>query len=111
MIYPDDALKSKIEGVVKAGYDVDVFGKVSKATIIKGIGYGCDEEALRLINLLRFPKHKYPGRHIVFHQILNIRFQIFPAKAPVEQQIVYLLKQEDPDHNEPRKITYSITIN
>ena len=118
--YPEEALNNKLEGVVKVGYDVDVFGKVSNVHIIKGIGYGCDEEAIRLVKLLSFPRHKYPGMHVVFHQIININFRIVPSisKPQSQQQIVYTLQPStelnkknnnaEKDKIPSQKISYSI---
>ncbi len=50
--YPREALDAKIEGVVIASFIVEKDGKISKPTIISGIGYGCDEEVIRLINMM-----------------------------------------------------------
>lgn len=48
--YPKDALERKIQGKVFVTFVVDEAGKVVEAKILKGIGYGCDEEALDMIN-------------------------------------------------------------
>jgi protein TonB len=50
--YPGKALEEGIEGQVFVCFIVDENGKVTKPEIIKGIGYGCDEEALRVIRNL-----------------------------------------------------------
>lgn len=50
--YPREALEKGIEGVVFAEYYVDNLGQVGDIYIKHGIGYGCDEEAERLIRLL-----------------------------------------------------------
>jgi protein TonB len=89
--YPEEALSNKIEGTVAVEYDVDVFGKVIASRIKHGIGYGCDEEALRLVNMLQYPGRKYKGMHVVFHMNINIHFRIHTASKPSQpqQQIVY----------------------
>ncbi|MFI5220357.1 MAG: energy transducer TonB [Bacteroidia bacterium] len=48
--YPDFARENGIEGRVYVKFMVDKEGKIRNAEILKGIGYGCDEEALRVIN-------------------------------------------------------------
>lgn len=48
--YPKDALERKIQGKVYVTFVVDEAGKVVDAKILKGIGYGCDEEALDMVN-------------------------------------------------------------
>lgn len=50
--YPRDAIEKKIEGIVIASFIVEKDGKVSKPTIVKGLGAGCDEEVLRLIGMM-----------------------------------------------------------
>ena len=59
--YPKAALEKGIEGVVFLHYDVDDNGKVSNIIIEKGVGYGCDEEAIRLVGLIKYPKIKNRG--------------------------------------------------
>jgi TonB family protein len=90
-IYPEEALQNKIEGTVSVEYDVNVFGNVISTKVKHGIGYGCDEEACRLASLLKYPKHKYQGLHVVFHMKINIHFRLHQASKPVpkEQSIVY----------------------
>jgi protein TonB len=96
--YPEEALKQKAEGSVKIAYDVNVFGEVSHAVIKGGIGHGCDEEALRLVKMLRFEKKKYRGLHVIFHNTILIHFYL-PGKVvkKEEQQqlnIVYHYKEK-----------------
>lgn len=49
MQYPRQALEKKIEGVVVVEFTVGTSGNLSDYKIIRSLGYGCDEEALRLI--------------------------------------------------------------
>ncbi len=92
--YPEEALKQKVEGTVHVDYDVDVFGKVLTAKVRHGLGHGCDEEALRIVRMLKFQKRKYPGQHVVFHQKIQIHFRLHSASKPVEnaQTINYSYK-------------------
>ncbi|MEO5571196.1 MAG: energy transducer TonB [Bacteroidia bacterium] len=48
--YPAVALNIEIEGKVYMKFMVDKDGKVRNPELVKGIGYGCDEEAMRVIN-------------------------------------------------------------
>ena len=52
IIYPDSALKYEIQGKVIVGFAIDTDGSVVDIKILKGIGYCCDEEALRVVNLM-----------------------------------------------------------
>lgn len=57
--YPKDAMESGIEGRVFVKIIVEPNGSISNAKIIRGLGYGCDEEAIRVIESM--PNWK-PGR-------------------------------------------------
>jgi TonB family protein len=47
--YPKAALQSKIEGVVYVVFIVEKNGRTSNVQVVRGIGAGCDEEAIRLV--------------------------------------------------------------
>jgi TonB family protein len=49
---PAKAKENKISGRVFATFLVTKEGKIKNASIIRGLGYGCDEELLRVINLM-----------------------------------------------------------
>jgi protein TonB len=57
--YPDAARENGIEGRVIIKFVVNEDGSVSNAMVERGIGGGCDEEALRIIRSM--PKWK-PGK-------------------------------------------------
>lgn len=48
--YPSEARDRSIEGVVIVRFVVNPDGSLTDFQVVKGIGYGCDEEALRLIS-------------------------------------------------------------
>lgn len=50
--YPKDAKEQGLQGQVVISFVIEENGEVSSAKIIKGIGGGCDEEALRVIELM-----------------------------------------------------------
>lgn len=47
--YPIPAIEAHIQGVVYVSFVVNEHGKVTNVELLKGIGGGCDEEALRVI--------------------------------------------------------------
>ena len=51
MKYPQQARKLGVEGRVFMEFLVDENGKLSDFKVIRGIGAGCDEEAMRVISL------------------------------------------------------------
>lgn len=59
IVYPENAKKSGIKGKVFVGFVVEKDGSVSNVEILKGVGSGLDEEAVRVIKLM--PKWQ-PGK-------------------------------------------------
>jgi protein TonB len=57
--YPVQARENNIEGTVYISFMIDNNGKIRDATLLRGLGGGCDEEALRVVKLM--PDWK-PGR-------------------------------------------------
>jgi protein TonB len=49
LVYPEKALKMNIQGRVYISFVVEKDGSLTNLEILKGIGYGCDEEVLRLV--------------------------------------------------------------
>jgi TonB family protein len=47
--YPEEARKHNIQGNVRVEFTVMPDGKLAGFMIKRGLGYGCDEEALRLV--------------------------------------------------------------
>lgn len=50
--YPSEAISNKIEGRVYLRFVVEADGSISNPIIVRGIGYGCDQEAIRLAQLM-----------------------------------------------------------
>lgn len=57
--YPQVAKESGISGTVYVSFVVDSKGKVTDVKVLRGIGGGCDEEAIRVIRLM---PHWHPGK-------------------------------------------------
>lgn len=47
--YPEQALENNIEGRVTIQFTIDANGKIGEFNVLKSLGYGCDEEVVRLI--------------------------------------------------------------
>lgn len=75
IIYPDLAKQIGHEGTVYVSFVVSEQGYVQDAKVMKGIGYGCDEEVLRVVN--KMPKWKKGGKN-AGHPV-KVRFNI-PVK-------------------------------
>jgi TonB family protein len=47
--YPSPAVKNNVEGTVEIAFTVEPNGKLDEFVILKGLGYGCDEEVIKAI--------------------------------------------------------------
>ena len=56
--YPQKAIDAGAYGRVFVGFVIEPDGSVSNVTLLRGIGFGCDEEAMRVVKMM--PKWK-PG--------------------------------------------------
>lgn len=97
MVYPADALQDKLEGTVHLRYSIDRQGKPFDVKVISGISSSCNEEARRLVQLLRFKMPKNRAGKIIFHKTLQIHFKL-PKK------------EVKPQKTEERQVEYSYTM-
>jgi protein TonB len=108
MQYPEEALKNKVAGSVSVNYDVDVFGNVSDVKVKHGIGYGCDEEAVRLVKMLHYEKKKYQGLRVTFHKNIIIHFRL-PGAVPQQGLVInYQYTESTPSPSAGGNISYTI---
>jgi protein TonB len=59
IVYPQQATENGIQGTVYVSFVVDSKGNVTDVKLLRGIGGGCDEEALRVVKMM--PKW-HPGK-------------------------------------------------
>ena len=50
--YPKEAMEKGISGRVLVGFIVEKDGSISETEVVKGIGGGCDEEAVRVVKAM-----------------------------------------------------------
>jgi len=75
--YPSQARRMGIEGKVFVQFIVDKDGTVRDVQAVKGIGAGCDEEAVRVIkNSPKWKAGKQRGRPVKVRMILPITFKL-----------------------------------
>jgi len=124
--YPAEAVQAKIEGSVYLEYDIDYRGNVVETRVIQGLGHGCDEEAARVVKMLKFAVGRNRGMRVLFHQKAHIRFKLpqptkqaaKPPQQPVQQvQYNYVTTPAQPaqpagEHakQQPTTTTYSYSI-
>jgi TonB family protein len=73
--YPEAAKAKNISGDVFVSFVVDEAGRLLDAEVVKGVGYGLNEEALRLVRLMPWwtPAH-LAGKPVRVPATLRIRF-------------------------------------
>lgn len=73
--YPESAKKKKVEGKVFVEFVVERDGRVTRPRVLAGLGYGCDEEAIRLITgYARWTPGKMYGRPQRQLYVLPVQF-------------------------------------
>ena len=74
--YPDFARKAGIEGRVTVEYVVNEQGQVEDPKVLRGLGGGLDEEALRVIKLMKFEPGKQRGRPVKVRVATAVNFRL-----------------------------------
>lgn len=73
--YPAIARENGITGTVYVTFEIDQNGKVKDAKILRGIGGGCDEEALRVVmSMPAWKPGKQRGKPVRVQYNLPVRF-------------------------------------
>jgi protein TonB len=75
--YPEMANSAGISGVVYVTFVVDKDGKIKDVKVLRGIGGGCDEEAVRVVkNMPAWKPGKQRGKSVTVQYNLPIRFTL-----------------------------------
>lgn len=77
LVYPEAARREQIEGRVYVRFVVDSTGQVQRPELKKGLGSGCDDEALRVVKLLpRFTPGRQDGRAVATYFTVPVAFKL-----------------------------------
>ena len=74
--YPEIAKKAGVEGTVFLQFIVDEEGNVVDPVVMRGIGAGCDEEALEAIRTAKFKAGRQRGKPVKVKFSLPVRFRL-----------------------------------
>ena len=75
--YPKEAIEKEISGRVLVGFIVEKDGSISETEIVKGIGGGCDEEAVRVVKAMpKWKPGKQDGKPVRVHFMLPLTFKL-----------------------------------
>lgn len=106
--YPAEARSMGIEGTVIVVFVVNADGSISDVEILRGIGGGADEEAIRVIeNAPNWEPGKQRDRVINTRMRLPIRFKLGGEDKPVSMKKENVYNSEVYDLNELVVVAYS----
>jgi len=74
--YPDQARRQGVQGRVYVKVTINKDGSVRNAEVVRGIGAGADEEALRVVKNVEFVPAKYNGNPVPARTTLFIPFRL-----------------------------------
>ncbi|MCI4668691.1 MAG: energy transducer TonB [Bacteroidia bacterium] len=74
--YPADALRNKVEGKVFVRFIIQPDGTLTDVKVMKGIGYGCNEEAIRVVRMMpAWIPGEIAGRKVPVFSSLAVNFK------------------------------------
>ena len=86
--YPEEAKDKNIEGRVFVGFVIEKDGSVSNVKVLRGIGGGCDEEAIRVVKSMpNWTPGKQKGEpvRVSFQMPFMFKLTDGPSKQPVKE--------------------------
>ena len=104
LVYPKAAVENNIEVVVHIKCEISDRGKVLRAESIHKLGYGLDEEAVRLCLLLIFENTTERGLKIKHTKTIRIPF-VLPKQNTLQ------INYQTTPAKEEKKASYNYTIN
>lgn len=77
ILYPQAAKENRTRGKVIISFIVEKDGSISDIRIIRSLGFGCDEEAVRVIKLMpKWKPAKQREKNVRYQYILPVRFNL-----------------------------------
>ena len=77
--YPEFALGQRVAGDVVVGCVVGEAGDVVGVTLVRGIGAGCDEEAMRVVKNLQFRPGRQNEQAVRVYITVEVHFELLPT--------------------------------
>jgi periplasmic protein TonB len=74
--YPRKAQFNSTQGKVFVEFVINPYGEVVNPKIIKGIGNGCDEEAIRVLTQTKWEPGKQRGRPVNVKMVMPVTFKL-----------------------------------
>jgi TonB family protein len=75
--YPEEAMKKNVTGTVYVSFIVEADGSVTTVRVLRGIGSGCDDEALRVVSMMpKWNPGEEKGKKVAVQYNLPIKFAL-----------------------------------
>lgn len=79
--YPEPAKKDNVQGKVMVSFNIMKDGSVNDVKVMRGIGSGCDEEAIRVVKgMPKWKPGQNKGKNVNVHMVLPIQFKLDGGK-------------------------------
>ena len=111
LVYPKEALEKRIQGIVYLKAEITDNGEVLNVFVEKGVGAGCDEEAIRLIKNVRYTSVKNRGKRVKTKKKFRIQFKLPPAKSSKSVNFELVGKKNTEPTKQSASKVYSYSIN
>ncbi len=76
LVYPPAALRQEISGTVELFFVVERSGRSSNIKVLRSVGGGCNEEAIRLLQMMRWHPGILDGKAVRTEMTLSITFNL-----------------------------------
>ena len=109
LVYPKEALEKQVQGIVYLNAEINDNGEIINVLVEKGVGAGCDEEAIRLIKSVRYTSVRNRGKRVKTKKKIRIQFKLPPRKT-INFEVVSKQNTEDLKQMSPKVYSYSIKL-
>ena len=75
-LYSDEARRRSVEGIVSIGVSVDLAGRLIRASVVKGLGFGLDQNALVAVRQWRFSAGTADGTPMAMDAEIDVEFSL-----------------------------------
>ncbi len=82
LVYPTDAQENRTQGQVYVEFVIEADGSITNAKVIRGIGSGCDEETVRVVNSMpNWTPGNHKGKNVRVKYVLPVSFYLPKKKV------------------------------
>ena len=78
MEYTQEAIDALVDGEIMVSFDIEPDSTVSGISIISGLGYGVDEEFIRVLESMKFIPALAEGNPVKMNMMLSVPIRVGP---------------------------------